>query len=575
MAAALWAGSEAMTHDIRDKPLACGFKVPVETLDTVGLRTGDVMHDEARSMILGQLVHMRNKGDDRAISYSRRRAWYASPRGAYLRGTPLGFATITRSVDAFAEVGIIEHEKAEASVDGSGWQSRFRLRDAPDALPASVPVKQVGPTLILRDDDGLPLQLPNTDQVWRMQRQIDALNEALAHVVIGGVHVASNFVDCGDGRKLWLADLRLRRIFNGDFRHGGRAYAVYQQVPADIRATFTLNGAPVKGHDYKCLHAYLAYAEAGIVLAEGTDLYHLGEVAWSRDLIKRALNVMLNAQTPKAAMRAISGALAEVANDPRAAATKRGTKAARAVAWHQLCEGYGRNAQSLIDAIAARHRLIARAFGSGAGLRFQALDAQIILGVAGQLMCRKGVPCLTVHDEALVPEAAHGQLVDRMQSALGDCLKRLAGQQARPTRFLAETQALQGSEVPHSAPPAPLPPALPSALVPCPAPAVLPDAALGGANFWPISHNVGVNDLSLGGLVPVPGAADALRAYSGGIMPAPLRAAARHQLRARGLTQARAADRVGVSRPQLVNALRGRFGLGRAPAARLVALLAA
>lgn len=571
-----------MTNDIRDKPLAYGFTVPTETLEALDLRTGDKRQDDARSMILGQMVHMRNKRDARAISYSRRRAWYASQTAAYLRGTPLNFATVPRSVDAFDKAGLIDHEKAEAQTGGSGWQSRFRLRDAPDALPANVPVKQVGPTIILRDDEGRPLPLPNTDEVWRMQRQIDALNEALGHVVIGGAHVESNFVDCGDGRKLWLADLRLRRIFNGDFRHGGRAYAGYQQVPANIRGTFTLNGAPVKGYDYKCLHAYLAYAEAGTVLADGVDLYDLGDVAWSRAVIKRALNIMLNAQTPQAAMRAISWALAEAANDPRAAATGRGTKVARAVAWHQLCEDYGRNAQALIDAIAARHRLIAGAFGSGAGLRFQALDAQIILGVAGQLMCRKGVPCLTTHDEAQVPEAAHGQLVDRMQSALGDCLKRLAGRTPRSTGFLAENCGVQAVEVPHSAPPSSRP--LSSPVPPVPASdagglvsdrSLPPDDEMGGSQNRTISQLKPLNDLGLGGLAPVPGAAEALRDYRGGIMPAPLRAAARHQLRARGLSQDRAARLLGLSRPQLTNGLAGRFGLGRAPAARLVALLGA
>jgi len=51
------------------------------------------------------------------------------------------------------------------------------------------------------------------------------------------------------------------------------------------------------------------------------------------------------------------------------------------------------------------------------------------------------------------------------------------------------------------------------------------------------------------------------------------RAALRHELRARDLTQKRLARQVGLSRPQLTNLLRGRFGTSPEAAARLKAFL--
>jgi hypothetical protein len=95
-------------------------------------------------------------------------------------------------------------------------------------------------------------------------------------------------------------------------------------------------------------------------------------------------------------------------------------------------------------------------------------------------------------------------------------------------------------------------------------PARLSDEKKGLGKNWPISQLQAFN------LFPVAGADEVLRDYQGGVMPPPARAAVRHAMRAQGLTQARLAKRVGVSRPQLVNALRGRFGLSAGPARALV-----
>ena len=95
-------------------------------------------------------------------------------------------------------------------------------------------------------------------------------------------------------------------------------------------------------------------------------------------------------------------------------------------------------------------------------------------------------------------------------------------------------------------------------------PARLSDEKKGLGKNWPISHLQAFN------LFPVAGADEVLRDYRAGILPPPARAAVRHAMRAQGLTQARLAKRMGVSRPQLVNVLRGRFGLSEGPARALV-----
>jgi hypothetical protein len=63
--------------------------------------------------------------------------------------------------------------------------------------------------------------------------------------------------------------------------------------------------------------------------------------------------------------------------------------------------------------------------------------------------------------------------------------------------------------------------------------------------------------------------------YAGGVLPDALVRAVRDAQRVRQMTQQAVADQIGISRPQLANALQGRFGLSRSAAANLVQWLAA
>lgn len=63
--------------------------------------------------------------------------------------------------------------------------------------------------------------------------------------------------------------------------------------------------------------------------------------------------------------------------------------------------------------------------------------------------------------------------------------------------------------------------------------------------------------------------------YNGGVLPDDLVRAVRDAQRVRQMTQEAVARQIGVSRPQLANALQGRFGLSRSAATNLLAWLAA
>ena len=61
--------------------------------------------------------------------------------------------------------------------------------------------------------------------------------------------------------------------------------------------------------------------------------------------------------------------------------------------------------------------------------------------------------------------------------------------------------------------------------------------------------------------------------HHAGRLPAVFGAAVRAEMRARGVTQDDLAAKLGISQPQLANALSGRFGLSLESAARLLAWL--
>ena len=64
-----------------------------------------------------------------------------------------------------------------------------------------------------------------------------------------------------------------------------------------------------------------------------------------------------------------------------------------------------------------------------------------------------------------------------------------------------------------------------------------------------------------------------LASYRRGRLPFDVATAVRAELRAHGVTQDELAALLGISQPQLANALAGRFGLSPDPAARLLAWL--
>ena len=286
---------------------------------------------------------------------------YCSPQR--YRHPGFAYRPIVNAVGLLLDSNLIDEERAPS--DGpSGYQSIMRARDALVRLVSrnDIHPRKASEPIELRGRDKTPIEYRDNRMTNRARRILEAINDATS-----GLKLTS---DLGDLRQPFM-----RRIFNGDFKNGGRFYASgasWQNMPKATRATIRIDGDPTGELDFSQLHPTVLYAERGL-RCEG-DAYTLAK--FPRDLGKIALNTMLNADCRNAALGAISEKIRHeypAFRDPRDAA------------------------RNLVDEMERRHRPIASAFNSSAGLRLMKADSDVAEQVQIS-MAKRGSPVLGLHD---------------------------------------------------------------------------------------------------------------------------------------------------------------------------------
>jgi len=180
-------------------------------------------------------------------------------------------------------------------------------------------------------------------------------------------------------------------------------------------------------------------------------------------------------------------------------------------------------AERLIADIKRRHQPVERYFHSGEGLRLMRIDSDMAERVLKNMLAR-GVVVLPVHDSHVTPERYEGAVKEEMEAAF-----RLAFPRLVSTGY--------GEMVPHVAGGV-------GFVLPLPA----------QAELFPRSVSVPLREVS---------------SWGGGFLPPHIREGIFYEMKRRNLRQIDVAERIGLSRPQLTNALRGRFGVGTKAAAAL------
>lgn len=92
--------------------------------------------------------------------------------------------------------------------------------------------------------------------------------------------------------------IRLHRVFNSsDWTEGGRFYGPWwQSVPRAYRRHITINDKLTCEHDFSSLHLRLLYAAVGAPVPNHDDPYSSPYGEAHKSAVKKAFNVMLNAQ---------------------------------------------------------------------------------------------------------------------------------------------------------------------------------------------------------------------------------------------------------------------------------------
>jgi len=521
----------------RDKPLFFDYRAKHgRVTDTLNLPPASSRRDEkAREAVLLDAL-AEGHGANRNISYSRNHTHYGGKRRYH--GKDYTGVTVPRAVDYLAEADWLD---TTIALRGSrGRQSVFRATPKLlDAVPCVPELEHIARELLrLKDKDGHLVDYRDTERTQRRRHALEADNEAIGSVMLtldvdgatrNGPLLTFPVVDGKDGPAVVnTAKVTLYRVFNGGWGMGGRRYGHWvQNVPKAHRKALRMDGIETVEPDYSQLHPRLLYAKAEATL-DG-DAYTIEGV--ERPIAKRAFNIIINALNYRSALGAVAAAI-------------RGQ-------FYDADDGYDyfdgdiyqdetacREAKSLIAALKARHRPIGQYFHTGVGLRLQYMDS-VMAGNVMRSLRKQGIVLVPVHDSFIVQFANEGQCREAMNEALFEATDGRADMESDCRYFRRRLNDLTQNCLTYR-----------------------------GGSPWLLVVPVRPLQLDLFGLsLSVP--SSALQNWPRGKAPISIRQAVEAKRRAYGLTQDELALRVGISRPQLTNGLRGRFGFGAPATSRL------
>ena len=190
---------------------------------------------------------------------------------------------------------------------------------------------------------------------------------------------------------------RIKAVFsNGDFACGGRLYSAgisdWQAMPQMQRSTIRIDNCRTVELDFNAFHISILYALEGRQITE--DPYNAVAPRQMRPVVKKLLLTVLNASSIKEAIASMRHQLFVLRNKP--VLKERDLKFLRA------CCLYRPDWLTLINRLGEAHPLIEKYFCSGAGIYLQRIDSEIMRNVLLNLAARN-IPCLPVHDSAIVP----------------------------------------------------------------------------------------------------------------------------------------------------------------------------
>lgn len=349
----------------------------------------------------------------KCMAISRRSAWYAKiPEQERLPIQSYDF--VTNTLDALIDAGLIMQDLGYHSEDDKHLtkihptevlRSRIAFLTNADlvyTLPETV--------LVLRDDDGNPVDFPESNDTKAMTAQINAYNDLLSNTVVGLSGLTDDdtsehaeyllkYTDYNNriATAVTLRPMRMRRIFNRDFEHGGRFYGGIENMPAGLRPKITIGGKPTVELDFAAYQLRMLYHLKGINYKKDAYAVASGYKPEHRDIYKIIALAALNAETEVACLKGIR-------NELRKDTT--------------YTDLIGRITDARIKPLLTNwvtaHRPISDYMYSGIGLELQRRDSDIAAGVLSYFQ-RKNVLVLSVHDSFLIESVREKELRSKMR----------------------------------------------------------------------------------------------------------------------------------------------------------------
>ena len=351
----------------------------------------------ARRMVAANAIRRHREDGERGnVSYSRRKHWYAEHPSRFYWPKWFTYDYILKAVAQLTAAGMFVHDQKKPG--NRHWQSWFRATEKLMGLKTEIKY-QPKHRVILRDKEKNEIAYNERARlVIKMIRDIDAVNAYLARqtIVLGNALLKEGdplFVDlhCITG----ALRISTRRIFHdGSFDLGGRWYNDLQNIPRAARNRLRLNGQPVAIHDYSAFYPGLLYAMVGAT-CDG-DPYAIPD--WPRHISKPTLNILINAKSQTAAVRATAKKLKELGDSTSQ-------------------KDRHNKARAIIGALKKRNAAIARYFNSDIGKRLMHYEAFVLHDNMRDLM-KLEIPFLPLHDALLVPAAAEPRLIQIMATNL-------------------------------------------------------------------------------------------------------------------------------------------------------------
>lgn len=372
---------------------------------------GDYASDETLRRMITQVAIIGRGEPGRRIHLSLSKQWYRYTRSMY-RPSCYSYENVKRAIEIGKRMGWLELWKAPPFKFDDGRQSTIRATDALLEMFPSDAVTHDPPLVVIRKR-GKKNDRPRIDYRPNRQsrtetRQLEKINAwhgsvRLSHPDYGEFQCGQRY-DFGGGGQ--YASFTLYRSYSGDLKSGGRTYGhIVQGMSSAARLGLQIDGEPVTEYDYDHIHIRFAYASIGEVY-QG-DPYIIGNY-FPRKLTKTVVQTCINAKNRRDAMQSAFKTALEMADE--------GELAPEIAVYGEI--------KRLIALIMKVHARIKHLFFSDSGVRFQKLDADMMVSVLLDLR-RQKIKAIPIHDSAIVQRRHGPALKGAMERAFRKLIRRL------------------------------------------------------------------------------------------------------------------------------------------------------